>query len=209
MAEILLLHHARGLTDGVRHFADTLHDAGHTVHVPDLYEGRRFEDTEAGVAHMRELGDEVLSRRAAAATDALPASGLVYAGMSMGCGYATWLALRHRPGSARGMLFLFGAPDPRWFETDWPEGLPAVAHQTLDDPWREAAEDEGFRARVPGGQLVDYPGSGHLFLDDSTDDYDPVIAAQATTQILAWLDALDDKARTDGTSGASEGAQRS
>jgi dienelactone hydrolase len=193
MAEILLLHHARGLTDGVRRFAETLRAAGHTVHTPDLYEGRTFDDTEAGVAHARELGDEVLSQRAAAAAADLPAGGVVYAGMSMGCGYATWLALKHRPGSARAMLYLFGATDPQWFETSWPEGLPAVAHQTLEDPWREAEEDEGFRARVPGGELVDYPGSGHLFLDDSTDDYEPDAARQATAHVLAWLAALDQR----------------
>ena len=128
---------------------------------------------------------------AAAAADGLPATGLVYAGMSMGCGYATWLALDHRPGSARAMLYLFGSVDPAWFEVTWPEGLPAVAHQTLDDPWREAEADDGFRARVPGGQLVDYPGSGHLFLDDSTDDHDPAAAARATAHVLAWLAALD------------------
>ena len=89
------------------------------------------------------------------------------------------------------MLYLFGSIDPAWFEVTWPEGLPAVAHQTLDDPWREAEADDGFRARVPGGQLVDYPGSGHLFLDDSTDDYDPVAASQATEHILAWLTSLE------------------
>jgi dienelactone hydrolase len=190
MAEILLLHHARGLTPGVQRFADVLRAAGHEVHVPDLYEGRTFDDTEAGVAHLREIGEEVVARRGAAAAADLP-DGLVYAGMSMGCGVATWLALRHRPGSARGMLFLFGAPDPRWFETDWPDGLPAVAHQTVADPWREASEDEGFRVRVPGGELVDHPGSGHLFLDDSTEDYDPVVAREATAQILDWLRRLD------------------
>lgn len=189
MAEILLFHHARGLTPGVQRFADALRDAGHTVHVPDLYEGRVFDTTEAGVSHASELGRELLSERAAAAAADLT-DGLVYAGMSMGCGYATWLGIVERRGSARGMLYLFGAPDPQWFDTDWPEGLPAVAHQTLDDPWRETSDDEGFRARVPGGELIDYPGSGHLFLDDSTEDYDETAAAQATDHILAWLAGL-------------------
>jgi dienelactone hydrolase len=189
MAEILLLHHARGLTPGVLSFAETLRGAGHVVHTPDLYDAVTFADTEAGVAHARHLGEDVLSQRAAAATESLPAD-LVYAGMSMGCGYATWLALKHRPGTARAMLYLFGAVDPAWFETDWPQGLPAVAHQTLDDPWREDEADEGFRARVPGGELVDYPGSGHLFLDESTDDYDAEAAQAATAQVLAWLARL-------------------
>jgi len=191
MAEILLIHHARGLTAGVRHFAEILRAAGHTVHTPDLYEGETFTDTDEGVAHARGLGEELLAQRAAAAADELPGAGVVYAGMSMGCGYATWLSLIHRPGSARAMLYLFGSVDPAWFDTTWPPGLPAVAHQTLDDPWREAEADEGFRARVPGGELVDYPGSGHLFLDDSTEDHDPTAAAKATEHILAWLTALD------------------
>jgi dienelactone hydrolase len=189
MAEILLLHHARGLTPGVLSFADALRDAGHLVHTPDLYAGLTFPDTEAGVAHARGLGQEVLAQRAAAAVEPLPA-GLVYAGMSMGCGYATWLALTYRPGSARAMLYLFGAADPGWFEAEWPSGLPAVTHQTLDDPWREVEADDGFRARVPGGELVDYPGSGHLFLDDSTEDYDADAARAATAHILAWLAGL-------------------
>lgn len=191
MAEILLLHHARGLTAGVQHFAETLRAAGHVVHTPDLYDGEVFTDTEEGVAHARGMGEELLAQRAAAAADELPEKGVVYAGMSMGCGYATWLSLIHRPESAKAVLYLFGAVDPAWFDATWPVGLPAVAHQTLDDPWREAETDEGFRARVPGGELVDYPGSGHLFLDDSTEDHDPAAAARATEHILAWLDSLD------------------
>jgi len=190
MAEIVLIHHARGLTVGVQHVAETLRAAGHTVHTPDLYGGEIFTDTDEGVAHARGLGEELLAQRAAAAADELPQTGVVYAGMSMGCGYATWLSLIDRPGSARAMLYLFGAVDPAWFDATWPEGLPAVAHQTIDDPWREAEADEGFRARVPGGVLVDYPGSGHLFLDDSTEDHDPAASAKATEQILAWLAAL-------------------
>ena len=188
MAEILLLHHARGLTPGVLSFAGTLRGAGHVVHTPDLYDGTTFTDTDAGVAYARELGRDVLAQRAAAAAEPLPTD-LVYAGMSMGCGYASRLALRTRPG-ARALLYLFGAVDPAWFETDWPHGVPAVAHQTLDDPWRDVEADEGFRARVPGGELVDYPGGGHLFLDESTEDYDAEAARAATAHILAWLAAL-------------------
>jgi dienelactone hydrolase len=42
MPELLLCHHAQGLTDGVRAFADDLRAAGHVVHVPDLYEGNTY-----------------------------------------------------------------------------------------------------------------------------------------------------------------------
>jgi dienelactone hydrolase len=42
MAEVLLFHHAQGLTGGVSDFAGRLRAAGHTVHVPDLYDGQVF-----------------------------------------------------------------------------------------------------------------------------------------------------------------------
>jgi dienelactone hydrolase len=43
MAEMLLFHHAHGLTPGVIAFAERLRRAGHTVHAPDLYEGQVFD----------------------------------------------------------------------------------------------------------------------------------------------------------------------
>jgi dienelactone hydrolase len=39
MTEVLVFHHAQGLTEGVHAFADRLRDAGHAVTVPDLYDG--------------------------------------------------------------------------------------------------------------------------------------------------------------------------
>lgn len=51
MTEILLFHHALGLTDGVRWFAGRLTPAGHEVHTPDLFAGRTFATIEEGVTH--------------------------------------------------------------------------------------------------------------------------------------------------------------
>jgi dienelactone hydrolase len=56
MAEVLLFHHAHGLTPGVRSFAETLTQAGHTVHLPDLYEGKVFETLEEGLDYARATG---------------------------------------------------------------------------------------------------------------------------------------------------------
>ena len=36
MTDVLLFHHAQGLTEGMRSFADELRAAGHTVVVPDF-----------------------------------------------------------------------------------------------------------------------------------------------------------------------------
>src|SRR3569623_3282035 len=117
MAEILLFHHALGLTPGVHDFADRLRRAGHTVHVPDLYEGRTFDSVEAGVNNARTIGFKTVITRGEAAANGLP-SDLVYAGTSLGVLSAQKLA-QTRPG-ARGALLLdacvppseFGGPRP-------------------------------------------------------------------------------------------------
>ena len=51
MAELLLFHHAQGLTAGCLAFADELRAAGHVVHVPDLFEGKTFATLDEGIGH--------------------------------------------------------------------------------------------------------------------------------------------------------------
>ena len=83
MAEVVLFHHALGLTPGVTAFADDLRAAGHTVHTPDLFGGATFDSVEAGVGHAREVGvDEIVDRGARVVADLSEA--LVHAGMSPG-----------------------------------------------------------------------------------------------------------------------------
>jgi uncharacterized protein len=43
VVEVLLFHHAQGLTPGIISFADTMRRAGHILHTPNLYEGRTFD----------------------------------------------------------------------------------------------------------------------------------------------------------------------
>lgn len=101
MAEIVLFHHSCGVTPGVTSFARTLAAAGHTVHTPDLYEGRTFTDLDEGVAFADAIGEDVLAERAAEAVSALPTT-LVYGGMSMGAARAGGVrALPARRGTTR------------------------------------------------------------------------------------------------------------
>ncbi len=67
MAEVILYHHALGLTPGVVAFADRLRRAGHTVHTPDLFDGHIFDRLEAGMGFVRELGFGEVSERGARA----------------------------------------------------------------------------------------------------------------------------------------------
>src|SRR5919204_6527773 len=106
MAEVLLFHHAQGLTTGCRAFADELRAAGHVVHTPDLYDGKTFADLDDGVGYAKEFGFGTILERGRLAAEGLPDE-LVYAGFSLGVMPAQLLA-QTRPG-ARGALFFHSA----------------------------------------------------------------------------------------------------
>ena len=73
MAEVLLFHHAQGVTPGVVSFADTLRRAGHSVHTPDLFDGRTFDTLEEGMRFVEERGFGALIERGVRAAAGLPA----------------------------------------------------------------------------------------------------------------------------------------
>src|SRR4051794_40207778 len=91
MTEVVLFHHVQGLTEGVLSFADQLREAGHTVHAPDMFDGRTFGTLEEGMAYAREAGFDALAERGVAATEAIDSS-VVYAGFSFGVMIAQRLA---------------------------------------------------------------------------------------------------------------------
>ncbi|WP_425953628.1 dienelactone hydrolase family protein [Xylanimonas sp. McL0601] len=183
MAEVVLFHHAGGLTDGVRAFARMLQDDGHTVHTPDLFEGRTFPVTREGVAWADAVGEDVFAGRAAEAVASLPPH-LVYGGMSMGAARAAEQVLA-RPG-ALGAFFLYGTVAPSWWEATWPAGVPSQAHVSAGDEFREP-DAEAEYAQVPGAELFVYPGEGHLFAEPGHPDFDPTVAATATGRVLTFL----------------------
>src|SRR5438128_4392799 len=108
MAQVLLFHHAQGMTSGILSFADELRAAGHVVHTPDLYEGKTFTNLSDGVGYAKQVGfDTIIDRGRAAAAD-LPGE-IVYAGFSLGVMPAQMLAQTRR--GAKGAL-LFSACFP-------------------------------------------------------------------------------------------------
>jgi dienelactone hydrolase len=184
MAEIVLFHHVRGLTDGVGAFAQTLRDAGHSVHTPDLFEGRTFAEIDDGVAFVDSVGEDSFAARAAEMMTSAPTE-VVYAGMSFGNARAAEQVLT-RPG-AQGALFLYGAVAPSWWDARWPAGVPSQAHVMADDPWKEPEAEAEYVEAVPGGELFVYPGSGHLFAEVGDRDYDAAAARLATERVLGFL----------------------
>ena len=189
MAEVVLFHHAQGLTSGIVAFADELRRAGHTVHTPDLFDGRMFGSIEEGLGYAEELGfpGEILGR-GARAVDGLP-SELVYAGFSLGVLPAQMLA-QTRPG-ARGALLFYSCVPVSEFGPSWPEGVPAQIHGMDADPIF-AGEGDLDAARELVGQAKDaelflYPGDQHYFADSSLPSYDADATALLTQRVLDFL----------------------
>lgn len=190
MAGIVLFHHALGLTPGIVAFADELRSAGHTVHTPDLYQGRTFDTIEEGVNHAREIGFGEVTERGVRAVEGLPED-LVYGGFSLGVVPAQQLA-QTRPG-ARGALLFYSCLPVSEFSPSWPEGVPVQVHGMDADPFFvDEGDIDAARALVDeaeDAELFLYPGNQHLFADSSLPSYDPDAAALLTQRVLDFLAA--------------------
>ena len=190
MSTVLLFHAALGQTPGFFAFAGELRGAGHTVHTPDLFDGKTFKTIEEGVAFVEQIGFQEVIRRGSATADALPPD-LVYAGFSLGVLPAQSLA-QTRPG-ARGAILCYSCVPHTTFAPAWPEGVPVEIHIMEDDAW--AAEDlEAARALVRDAreaELFLYPGSVHSFADPSFRDYDEPAAKLLMERTLRFLGRVD------------------
>lgn len=188
MAEIVLFHHVRGLTEGVTAFADELRAAGHTVHTPDLFEGRTFASIEEGLGYVRDVGFAEMTERGVATVEELPTE-LVYAGISFGVMPAQRLA-QSRPG-ARGALFFESCVPVSEFGARWPDEVPVQVHGMDADPEFVGGGDIDAARELVGqaadGELFLYPGDRHLFVDSSLESYDADAAALVTKRALDFL----------------------
>ena len=189
MAEVVLFHHAQGLTPGVVAFADELRRAGHAVHLPDLLDGRTFGTIEEGMAYAEQIGfpGEVIEC-GVRAVEGLPA-GLVYAGFSLGVLPAQKLA-QTRPG-ARGALLFYSCVPVSVFGPAWPDGVPVQVHGMDADPIF-AGEGDIDAARelvtqAKDAELFLYPGDQHYFADSSLPSYDADATALLLQRVLDFL----------------------
>jgi dienelactone hydrolase len=195
MAEVLLFHHAQGQTAGFLAFADALRHAGHTVHTPDLFDGRTFAGLDDGVAYAEEIGFDTVIDRGVAAAAGLTAD-LVYAGFSLGVLPAQKLA-QTRPG-ALGAVLIHSCVSLTMFSPSWPDGVPVRIYAMEADPFfvddgdSDAARD--LISSAADATLTLYLGNQHLFADNSLPSYDAVAASSLMRSVLHFLASVDSKA---------------
>lgn len=191
MAEVILYHHAQGLTSGVRDFAEQLRQAGHTLHISDLYGGHVFDSLEEGIAYAQNVGFGAIMERGQSAAEGLPNT-LVYGGFSLGVMPAQMLA-QTRPGAKGALLFHACLPTSE-FGGAWPAGVPVQIHGMDGDPlFAEEGDLDAARALVAttsGAELFLYPGKEHLFADDSLPSYDERATALLMEHVLRFLDGV-------------------
>ena len=181
-----------GQTPGFFAFADELRQAGHTVHTPNLLDGRTFESIDDGLAYVGELGfGEVLGRGDKAASEL--SDELVYAGFSLGVVPAQKLA-QTRPG-AKGALLFYSCVPMSEFGGSWPEGVPVQIHGADADPFFVGEGDVDAAREIvestENAELFLYPGDQHYFADSSLPSYDAEATALLTTRVLSFLDDVD------------------
>jgi len=190
MAEVLLFHHAQGLTPGVVAFADELRAAGHSVHTPDLFDGRTFHSIDEGMAYIQESGFDELRARGVRSADNMAAE-LVYAGFSFGVTIAQQLA-QTRSGARGALLFYSAIPiSGEWAFGPWPDGVPVQIHGMDADPFFVGEGDidaaREIVANVEDAELFLYPGDQHYFADSSLPSYDADATTLLTRRVLEFL----------------------
>jgi dienelactone hydrolase len=177
----------------VRAFANDLRSAGHSVHTPDLFDGRTFPSIDEGLAYIRKIGFDEIRERGVGIADTLPPD-IVYAGFSFGVMPAQKLA-QTRPRARGALLFYSCLPiSGDWAFGPWPDGVAVQIHGMDNDPIF-VGEGDIDAAREIVGQVEDaelflYPGDQHYFADSSLPSYVPDAAALLTKRAIAFLDRV-------------------
>ena len=187
MAHVILFHSVLGLRQVERDLAVRWEGEGHTVTLPDLYEGLTSEDYDEAFALYEEINSGTIIERATEALQKTPRD-VVLAGVSMGAGLASQFA-SDRPDMAGALLLMGVAP----FE-DVTEGTPMEVHAAKPDEY-DTEEDFAAWKKAhdwPEAKVHRYEGAnGHYFLDPTLPAYDAESAELCLERVSAFLKGLD------------------
>lgn len=183
MPHIVLFHSILGLRPAEREIASVFEADGHTVALPDLYDGRRTDDYEDGFRIKDAVGDDAIQARARAALARAPGDA-VLAGVSFGA-FLVGQFWGERPGMPGALLLAGAAP---WMTPRRP-GFPVSAHVARPDPFDDEAFFADWAADAGGLALTlhRYDGAGHYFLDRSLPDHDAAAAGLCLERCRTFL----------------------
>lgn len=187
MSEILLFHHAQGLTEGLSALVDRLSAAGHTVHAPDMYAGRVFSRLDDGLAHAGRIGHDAIEDIARRAALHHPTADTVM-GFALGAFPAQLLAQEWR--RIRACALIGGAVPPHEIGGEWRHDVRLSIHLADPDDWVPPSELTSLLAQAPHNHVHRYPGRRHMFVDPSSPDYDADAADLCEERLLEWLDDI-------------------
>ncbi|MDA8278128.1 MAG: GNAT family N-acetyltransferase [Actinomycetota bacterium] len=180
MARVLLLHHILGVTPGMVSFKERLERLNIEVVMPDLFDGRTFEDVEAGQAYAEErhgfLGGEL-----AKSPYSLPRFDAVIA-ISYGAMAVAGLS-EEKLSEVEDLIYIASfVPPPLGRSDDFGPRVTVIASK--DDPFF-AEEDHSsfleFQSAHPESNLYLFAGESHFFIDDSREEF-----SQAMTDITIF-----------------------
>lgn len=186
MAHVVLFHSILGLRPAEQEIASALATDGHSVSLPDLYDGRATDSYEEGFRLKEEVGDAAIEAHARAAVDEAP-DDAVLSGVSFGA-FLVGQFWGGRPRMPAALLFAGVAP---WM-TPRRSGFPVSVHIARPDPF----DDEEFftewtaAAGEAALEMHRYDGVGHYFLDRSLPDYDAAAAELCLERARAFLRGL-------------------
>lgn len=194
MARIAIFHHALGRTDGMRALARRFESVGHTVTMPDAYGGRTFASLDDGLQHLEALGGVgACTQRFVEALSDAP-DGVVYLGVSLGVVAAQVLAQTRR--GARAAVLVSACVPYEALSPSWPADVPVQVHAMEDDAiFRGDGDAQAARdlvAHACNARSFTYPGSAHVWCDESVDGFD----AMATHRLVEHTSALVNGGRT-------------
>lgn len=191
MAQLLLLHHALGVTSALRRLADRFEDAGHDVVVPDLFESRVFASVEEGMEHVESVGIETLAGLGEdAASDMQP--GFVVCGISLGAIAAMRAGVSNDAVAA--VVVASACIPEEYIGGPWPRTLPLrVVASREDAMFRDEGDLEAATEYTHSAQqakLKLMPGREHLFVE--ADDPESTAATEWLVEtVMRFLDRVD------------------
>ena len=169
---VLVLHEFFGLQPSFLAYADRLNEAGFTVLVPDLYDGRIAATVDEAKAIAQSLDAAATIRRVHAAASFLtdnwhPLLGIV--GFSLGADFAVAVAAE-RP--VEGVVLYYGLGALAEDASGW--RIPTLGHFADEDEWTPLEDAEKafsvLAEQQTGSEMLVYEGAGHWFANAAVPD---------------------------------------